>query len=125
MNRMAEQIIDRDKFRALLRQMKPEELFDMVVKCIDLLPQDGLRALAKGRITLARILDDGGPKAGLREVVLDFQKRSLDGECYESFEVNWRNCSDVSQGTRAWEAEYRGASWIAVSPKRSRATLWK
>lgn len=104
---MAEQIIDRDKFRALLRQMKPEELFDMVVKCIDLLPQDGLRALAKGRITLARILDDGSPKAGLREVVQDFQKRSLKGEYYESFVVNWRNCSDVSQGTQAWEAEYR------------------
>lgn len=104
---MADQVIDRDKFRALLRGMKSEELFDMVVKCIDLLPQDGLRALAKGRISLARILDDGKPKAGLREVVRDFEQRSLKGEYYESFVVNWRNCSDVSRGTQAWEAEYR------------------
>ena len=107
MMQMANKVVDRDKFRAELRRMRPEDLYDMMVKSIDLLSQNSLRALAKGRIPLARLLDDGKPKSGLRETVLDFQKRSLADEYYESFEVNWRNCSDVSQGTQAWMADYR------------------
>jgi hypothetical protein len=35
-----------------------------------------------------------------------FEQRSLAGEYYESFEVNWKNCSDQSMGTTAWIAEY-------------------
>ena len=33
-------------------------------------------------------------------------KRSLAGEYYESFDVNWKNCSAQSMGTTAWIAEY-------------------
>lgn len=51
-------------------------------------------------------MDDGQPRPGLLEVVRAFEKRSLEGEYFEPFEVNSRNCSEVSRGTQAWMAEY-------------------
>jgi hypothetical protein len=115
---MAKQAIDRDKFRAELRNLRPVDLFEMLDVAIGLLPEAGLRAIAKGQVPLARILDDGQPKPSLLEVIRAFEKRSLDGEYFEYFEVNWRNCSEVSQGTQAWMAEYRHLLDRCVSEER-------
>lgn len=45
-DRMAKQVIDRDKFRAKLRNLRPVDLFEMLDVAIGLLSEAGLRAVA-------------------------------------------------------------------------------
>jgi hypothetical protein len=103
---MAAPQIDPDKLRAALRKLRPEDLFYMLAEAIDLLPQAELLGLAKRHLNVATILVDGLPKEDLLAEVKAFEQRSLAGEYYESFEVNWKNRSAQSMGTSAWIAEY-------------------
>jgi hypothetical protein len=103
---MAEPQVDRDKLRAALRRLRPEDLFYMLEEAITLLPQAKLLGLAKRHLNVSTLMVDGKSKEDLLTDVKAFQKRSLAGEYYESFEVNWKNCSAESMGTTAWIAEY-------------------
>ena len=103
---MAGPQIDRDKLRAALRRLRPEDLFHMLHQAIDLLPQDELLALAKPHLSVSTLLVDALPKGDVHADVKAFEQRSLAGEYYESFEVNWKNSSAQSRGTTAWIAEY-------------------
>lgn len=103
---MARPHIDRDKLRAALRKLRPEDMFTMLEEAIEHLPQERLLALAKRHLDVSMILEDGKPKDDLLTTVKRFEQRSLAGEYYESFDVNWKNCSDQSMGTTAWIAEY-------------------
>jgi hypothetical protein len=79
----------------------------MLEEAIMLLPQEHLMRLAKGQLNVASLLEDGKPRVGLLAEVKAFETRSLAGGYYEPFEVNWRNSSQVSEGTLAWIADYR------------------
>jgi len=103
---MAEPLVDRDKFRAALRTLRPEDLFHMLDEAIELLPQDELLGLAKPYLNVSTLMEDGNPKEDLFMEVKAFEKRSLGGEYFEPFDVNWKNCSAQSMGTTAWIAEY-------------------
>lgn len=104
---MAGPQVDRDKLRAALRKLRPEDLFYMLEEAIDLLPQTKLLGLAKPHLKVSTLMVDEIPKEDLLTEVKTFEKRSLAGEYYESFDVNWKNCSAQSLDTTAWIADYR------------------
>jgi len=67
-----------------------------------------LYQLAKKYIDLKRLQPDAeqAAKPSLLTDVKRFEKASLAGEYYESFDVNSKNCMEKSAGTCAWIAEH-------------------
>lgn len=102
---MANQQIDRDKLRAVIRKMSNEYVFYMLDEAIDLLPEAKLQKLAKRYVDPATLQPDSKAKANLLSDVKAFEKASLAGEYYEDFDVNSKNYMDQSTGTTAWIAE--------------------
>ena len=99
--------IDRDKLRAAVRKLGSEYVFYMLDDAIDLLPPVKLHKIAKKYLDLKRLRPDAekATKASLLTDVKLFEKASLAGEYYESFDVNSRNCTQQSTGTSAWIAK--------------------
>jgi len=99
--------IDRDKLRAAVRKLGNEYVFYMLDDAIDLLPPAKLHKIAKKYLDLKRLRPDAerATKASLLADVKLFEKTSLAGEYYQSFDVNWRNCTQKSTGTSAWIAQ--------------------
>jgi len=100
--------IDRDKLRAAVRKLGNEYVFDMLDDAIELLPPAKLHKIAKNYLDLKRLRPDAeqATTPSLLTDVQRFQKASLAGEYYESFNVNSKNYMEMSAGTRAWIAEY-------------------
>ena len=65
-----------------------------------------LHKIAKKYLDLKRLIPDAGraSKASLLTDVKLFEKASLAGEYYQSFDVNSKNCTQESTGTSAWIA---------------------
>lgn len=101
--------IDRDKLRAAVRKLRQEYVFYMLDDAIGLLPPAKLHKIAKKYLDLKRLRPDAerAPKTSLLTEVKLFEKSSLAGEFYQSFEVNSRNCTQKSTGTTAWIAQCR------------------
>jgi len=86
--------------------MDDAEIYGLLDRAIELLPQAKLRKLVEPYFTLEDLAaDDCETSNGLLRAVKDFRRRSLKGEYYESFMVNSKNCMDKSKGTRAWIAD--------------------
>jgi hypothetical protein len=100
--------IDREKLRAAVRRLGGESILNMLDDAIDLLPPAKLKKLAGEYFDLKQLGPDS-PKAtaSLLTEVKRFEKASLAGEYYESFNVNSRNCMEQSTGTSAWIANFR------------------
>ena len=100
--------IDRDKLRAAVRKLGNEYVFYMLDDAIELLPPAKLYKIAKQYLDLKRLRPDAekATKASLLTDVKVFEKASLAGEYYESFDVNSKNCTQQSAGTSAWIAAY-------------------
>lgn len=99
--------IDRDKLRTALRHLGPEYVFYMLDDAIDLLPPTKLHAVVKKYLDVSRLRPDAekpAPASLLADVRV-FERASLAGEYYESFDVNSRNCTQKSSGTIAWIAQ--------------------
>ena len=101
--------IDRDKLRAALRKLGSAYVFYMLDDAIELLPPAKLYELAKKYLDLKRLRPDAEPatKPSLLADVKRFEKKSLAGEYYESFDVNSKNYMEESAGTSTWIAEFR------------------
>jgi hypothetical protein len=99
--------IDRAKLRAAIRGLGDEYVYFMLDEALDLLPDAQLSKLVGQYIDLKRLRPDGSGKDDLFAQVATFERASLAGEFYESFNVNSRNHMDLSNGTRAWIAECR------------------
>jgi hypothetical protein len=99
--------IDRDKLRAAIRKLGDEYVFYMLDDAIDLLPPAKLHKIFKKYLDLTRLHPDNekATKSSLLAEVKAFEKASLAGEYYESFNVNSRNFMEKSKGTRGWIAE--------------------
>ena len=104
---MASQQIDRDKLRTAVRKLGDEYVFCMLDDAIDLLPQAKLLKLVKRYLDPSKLQPDAKAKGNLLCDVKAFEKASLAGEYYEAFEVNSKNYTEKSTGTRAWIAECR------------------
>lgn len=102
---MAGNEIDRDKLRAAIRKLLHEDVYYLLDKAIELLPQTKLLKLVSQHIDPEKFRPDGNAKGSLLATVRDFEKASLAGEYYASFDVNSKNFMDLSGGTTAWIAE--------------------
>lgn len=108
-NRSSEPIeIDREKLRDEIRKLRTESIFYMLDDAIDLLPPSKLRKIAKKYIDLERIRPNAETltKENLLTKVKAFEKASLAGDYYESFNVNSKNFTEKSTGTITWIATY-------------------
>jgi hypothetical protein len=76
---------------------------------IDLLSPSQLHKIARKYLDLKELRpdDEKATKPSLLADVKAFEKASLAGEYYESFNVNSRNCMEQSTGTTAWIAQCR------------------
>jgi hypothetical protein len=102
---MAGRQIDRDKLRAAVRRLGDEYVFYMLDEAIDLMPQAKLLKLAKHYIDPSKLEPDGKAEGSVLSDVKAFEKASLAGEYYKSFNVNSKNCMEKSTGTGAWIAD--------------------
>jgi hypothetical protein len=102
---MANRQIDPDKLRAALRTLGHDYVFYMLNEVIDLLPQAKLLKVVKRYLDPSELEPDGEDSGNLLSNVKAFEKASLSGEYYESFNVNSKNCTEKSTGTRAWIAD--------------------
>jgi hypothetical protein len=102
---MANQQIDPDKLRAALRRLGDDCVFYMLNEAIDLLPQAKLLKLVKRYLDPSGLEPDGEDRGNLLSNVKAFEKASLSGKYYESFNVTSKNCTEKSIGTRAWIAD--------------------
>jgi len=85
--------------------MPKDDVFHLLDRAIDLLSQQGLRRLVKGYINPIQLEVDGEVRTDFLKEIREFQNVSLRGKYYESFAVNWKNCSEKSRGTEAWIAD--------------------
>jgi hypothetical protein len=102
---MGAEQIDRDKLRAAIRRLGDLYAFYILDEAIDLLPQTKLKKLAKRYFDPSTLRPDNQAKKSLLDEVKAFQKASLASEYYQDFDVNSKNCMDMSTGTRAWIAD--------------------
>lgn len=102
---MTNRQINPDKLRAAVRRLGDEYVFYMLYEAIELLPQAKLLKLVKRYIDPSDLEPDGKDRGNLLSAVKAFEKASLTAEYYESFNVNSKNCTEKSTGTRAWIAD--------------------
>jgi hypothetical protein len=99
--------IDRDKLRAAIRNLRNESVFFMLDDAIDLLSAAKLDKIVRKYFNPKRLRLDSD-KATKRDLLADvkaFEKSSLAGEYYESFDVDSKNFIEHSRGTTGWIAE--------------------
>lgn len=94
--------IDKDKLRAKLRRMDDRRVYELLDRAIELLPPTKLRKLVEPYMRVEELVADGESPEDVLRTVNDFRRRSLNGDYYESFMVNSKNCMEMSKGTRAW-----------------------
>jgi hypothetical protein len=102
--------IDRAKLRDALRSIGDEYVFYMLDEAIDLLPLDKLAKLVGQYIPLERLRPDVGASAtkqSLLEQAKAFDTASRAKKYYVSFNVNSKNYTETSTGTRAFIADCR------------------
>ena len=99
--------IDRDRLRAVIRKLGNDQIFYLLDRAIDLLSPTKLERLIKGYIAPRPLRRDGENPAGsdLLANVKVFEKASLAGQYYQSFDVNYKNCTQHSRGTVVWIAD--------------------
>lgn len=97
--------IDREKLRAAIQRLRDEYVFYMLDEAIELLPDAKLAKLMGRYLDLKQLRPDPKGKGSLLTDVKAFEKASLAGKYYESFNVNSKNFMEKSKGTRAWIAE--------------------
>jgi hypothetical protein len=97
-------MIDRDKLRAAIRQLGDEAVFSLLDDALDLVPAGKLRRVVKRYVDVRKLRPDG-PKARVLAAVKAFEQASLTGAYCDSFNVNSRNFTQLSKGTRTWIAE--------------------
>ena len=81
----------------------------MLDEAIELLPSTKLYVLAQKYLDLKRLRPDtkNATKRNLLADVKTFERASLAGEYYDSFDVNSKNFMEKSRGTTHWIAECR------------------
>jgi len=103
---MAEQNLDRATIRAALRRLSNETIYYILGEALEMLPLSKAEKLIKGYIDTRQFRRDDRKPKNLLEEIREFQQASLRGDYYESFDVNWKNCTEKSIGTCAWIFEF-------------------
>jgi hypothetical protein len=95
-------VIDRDKLRTALRNLRHESLFHMLDAAIDLLPPGKMANLVGGYLDVKELRPDAAGTRNLLADVRAFEAGSRAGKYYEGFKVNSKNFMEKSRGTRAF-----------------------
>jgi hypothetical protein len=98
--------VDREKLRDALRQMRRGYLLKVAERAIDLVSSETLEALVGDFMQVPRLAEGQPGEASLPDEVNEFSEESLRGDYFDSFDVNSKNCMDLSQGTDAFIAEF-------------------
>jgi hypothetical protein len=98
--------VDREKLRAALRQMRRGDLLQVAERAIDLVSSETLEALVGDFMQVPRLADGQPGEGSLPDEVNTFCVASLRGDYFDSFDVNSKNCMDLSRGTDAFIAEF-------------------
>ncbi len=99
--------IDRDKLRAAVRRLGNEQVFYMLDDAIEMLAPAKLLKIAKNYLDPKTLQPDGKQMTPrLLKDVRRFEKASMAGDYYESFNVNSKNYTQKSTGTTSWIADY-------------------
>jgi hypothetical protein len=115
---MPQRGIDRDKLRAAIRKLGDEHVCYMLDDAFDLLPESKLVKLVGQYLDVAKLRPDAKAKGTLLAEVQTFERASLEGEYYESFNVSSKNFLETSTGTRAWIAECRRLLGRSIEAKK-------
>jgi hypothetical protein len=101
--------IDRDKLRAAVRKLGDEYVFYMLYDAIDVLSPSKLNKIVRKYFDLKRLAPDSDKATNGRLLakLKAFEKASLTGEYYESFDVNSKNSTKKADGTKGWISECR------------------
>ena len=102
---MTERTVDRATIRAALRRLRDEDIYYILADVFEMLSLAKAEILIEGYIDLSQFQPEGQKPANLLEEIREFRQVSLRGDYYESFDVNSKNCTEISKGTRAWYFE--------------------
>jgi hypothetical protein len=98
---MTLQKLDSKKLGNTLRRLRKQELLDLLDDALKLLPESEIEALVEGYADLDK-LRPSLRKGQILAEVRQFERSSLAGDYYESFNVNSHNFMDKSEGTESW-----------------------
>lgn len=96
--------IDLAKLRSRLRRLDREHHLMLLDRALELLPPQQVPDLVRDFFRVDELRLDG-PRASVLDEVRAFCAAALDGEFYEDFLVNSRNCMTHSHSTAAFIAE--------------------
>ena len=118
---MTSRKIDLDKLRVALQRLKRGDLLAVAERAIEIVPRTKLQVLVGDMISLEDLAGGRRGSASLLDEVRKFHAESLDGEYYESFNVNSKNFMDLSEGTETFIAEFDRllGKCVRASAKRS------
>jgi len=103
---MRKENIDRDRLRAALKLLPNHEVYYMLGEALEMLPLKKLEKLVKRYLNMSQLRSEIQSTKSLLDEVKAFEQASLRGDYYESFDVNSKNCSELSNGTRSWILQF-------------------
>ena len=96
--------VDLGRLQVHLRRLNKDDLLNFMDRALEALPAVALDSLVQSLPRLNRAALAPRP---LLESVAEFHKASLARQYYQSFDVNYKNCTETSRGTDTWFAECR------------------
>jgi hypothetical protein len=117
--------VDLEKLRVALRQLNRGRLLIIAERAIEMIPSASLDALVGDMIRVPRLVESECAAGSLLAEIRTFYQASLRSEYYQSFHVNSRNCTDKSQGTDAFIAEFDRlmTRWVQAVAEGSQETV--
>jgi hypothetical protein len=97
--------IDRGKLRVALEHLSARNAFAMLTDALDFVPDRELAKLAEQYLDVGQLRPSSPSKKTLLSEIQAFDAASRAGNYYESFNVNSKNYTQRSQGTRTFIAE--------------------
>jgi hypothetical protein len=105
---MAHPAVDLEKLRVALRRLKRGSLLIIADRAVEIVSPSKLQALLGDMLSLREFtkLAEGSSAKNLLDEVRDFHSASIAGRSYDSFDVNSKNCMQMSEGTEAFIADF-------------------
>lgn len=95
-----------DKLRIALMRLSKDDLLNLLGTAFAALSRSQARRVFGGAVDLTAVYEPTGRRPGqLLDEIKRFHARSLSDHYYESFAVNSKNFTSMSQGTKEWIAE--------------------
>jgi len=104
---MTSRITNLEMLRKALRGMPRGDLLIIAERAIELVPRATLKALVGDYAHVDDLAEASAPPNAFLDEVQTFHVDSLAGRYFEDFAVNSRNCTQHSQGTEAFIAEFK------------------